>query len=299
MNYRFQKSIFCFLFFLFFLSSNFIFANEEYFKNERINWGKLFETFLYSQEKLVNQPMLSLSSGITVNSLPQKINLSLPNTQLLNLEYGFVRIDSAFRLDKLRVYSSEFVFIENNSNVFGLFKRTPESLYVNNFSFGVGLCSGLGTKLSETSDLELYWLHSTAFTWTNFDYASYSPHSFFNTFDNNYKFGTKGIASVEGKMSKNLFVVLGYEHNNIYSGMEYGKWLGTWFIDLVLQRWIDILDPIFIENIGYAYPFVRFFYKNSISIILSEIRNLQQFYPFSSDYSLLERRLIFKLKFVF
>jgi len=274
-------------------------TESEFFKNERINWSKLFETFLYSQEKLVNHPMLSLSSGITVNNLPQKINISLPNTQFFNIEYGFVRIDSAFYLKDLRAYSSEFAFIENNSNVFGLFKRSPENLYVNNFSFGFGLNSGLGTKISETSNLELYFLHSTAFTWTNFDYDNFSDNDFFRTFDENYKFGTKGIASLEARMNKNLFLILGYEHNNIYSGMEYGKFAGSWLIDLILQRWIDILDPIFIEKLGYTYPFVRFFYKNSIAIILSEIRNLQQFYPFSSDYSLLERRAILKLKFIF
>ena len=276
-----------------------VIIEEEYYRNGRIDWGKLFEIFLHNQNKLVNRTMLSVSTGVTVNDLPSKLNLSLPHTQLFNIEYGFVRIDSAFGFDRLRSYSSEFAFIEDNTNVFGLFKRDAEALYVNLFSFGAGLRSGYGTKLSETSDLELYLLHSTAFTWTTFDYSNDPPNSFFDSYNKNYKFGTKGIASLSCKITKRLYLDLGYEHNNIYSGMEYGKWFGSWFIDLFLQRWIDILDPIFVQNFGYAYPFIRFFYKNSISIISSEIRNLQQFYPFASDYSLLERRFVLKFKFIF
>lgn len=273
---------------------------EDEYENEKIDVQKLFETFLNSQNKLVNHTVISFNTGISMNNLPDRLGeITLPVTQPITFEYGFVRIDSIFRLKNLRSYSSEYAFIENNSNDFSLFHQKDGQTYNNNFGFGVGLRSGYGTKLSNKNELTLYWLHSTAFVWTYFDYAMNPQNIFFNTFDEQYKFGNKGSATLSLKFTKNCFVNLEYEHNNMYSGMDYWKWGGSWFIDLILQRGFDLLDPVFVKDIGYAYPFVKFFYKNAISILLSEIRNTKQFYPFNSDYSLLERRLILKLKFIF
>ena len=282
--------------------------NGSKYENDEIQFAPLFETFLTSQNNLINHTMISFSTGISFNILPENIIVNsnnmntnkLSNLQSFAFEYGFVRFDSAFKYDRLRAYSSEFAFIENNTNKFGIYKKAMSTIYDNEFSFGVGLRSGFGIKSNEYQFFELYLLHSSAFNWTNFDYAQYENSKFFTDFDNNTKFGFRGAASAELRLSKNLFLDLEYEHINIFSNMEYGKWFGSWTIDFIIQRWIDIFDPIFINRLeGYKYPFIKFFYKNSVAIILSELRNLQQFYPFKSDYSLLQRKLIFKIKFIF
>lgn len=283
------------------LDTNPIFYEKtDYIENEKIRFDRLFETFLTSQKNLINHTMISFSTGGSFNILPETMNANnLTNLQSFGFEYGFVRFDSVFRQNKLRAYSSEFAYIESNTNKFGIYRKAVNSIYDNQFSFGFGLRSGFGLKVSKNNFYELYLLHSSAFSWTHFDYAEYQNSNFFVNFDNNTKFGFKGTASAELRLSRSLFLDLEYEHNNIFSEMEYGKWFGSWTIDFVLQRWIDVFDPIFADKLGYQYPFIKFFYKNSIAIILSEIRNLHQFYPFKSDYSLLQRKLIFKMKFIF
>jgi hypothetical protein len=272
---------------------------DELYANEHINWHRLFDVFINSQNKLINHTMVNLNVGISSPSLPDKLNMEpLPTSNYFNFEYGFVRLDSAYRYNRLRSYSGEFAFIEQNTNDYGVFS-SKNKVYANHFLWGAGLRSGYGTRLFDDSEMELYWLHSSAFVWTYSDYDQYSEHPFFEAFDQEYKFGNRGAATIEYRVNNCFLIDLTYEHTNYYSGMEYGKWIGTWFIDFALQRWIDLLDPLFIKDLGYTYPFVKFFYKNAISIILSEARLIKQYFPFKSDYSLLDRRLGVGIRFIF
>jgi hypothetical protein len=278
--------------------STYFIDDSDYYINNKINWNKLFDFFLYSQNKLINHPMISVGGGLSFPNVSERIlSNPLPLGNFLNLEYGFVRYDSSYPLKDLREYSSEFIFIEDNTNSYGLFDTKENELYQNIFSFGLGLCSGFGISLFDNTH-QLYGLHSTAFIWSYFDYDVYPDAAYFNTYQN-WKFGNKGTATIEYRFNDNINVDLEYEHINMYSGMKYGEWVGSWFIDLLLQRWIDILDPLFIDKIGYSYPIIKFLYKNSIATILSEARKIKQFYPFNSDYSLLERRIAIRLKFIF
>ena len=272
---------------------------SDYYIDNEINWNKLFDILLYSQNKLVNHPMISISTGLSLPNLSDRVSsASLPTNNFFNIEYGFVRYDNPYRLKSINDFSSEFAFMEYNTNEYGLFNAKGNSGIQNIFSFGIGLRSGLGISLFNNNN-QIYGLHSTAFTWSNFYYDNFPDDKHFQIFHKNWKFGNKGIATVGYRFNTNINLDLEYEHINIYSGMEYGKWIGSWFFDLVLQRWIDILDPLFIEQMGETYPLIKFLYKNSIAIILSEARAIKQFYPFNSDYSLLDRRIGVKLKFVF
>ncbi len=273
---------------------------EEY--TDKITFGRLFHTFIDSQEHLISHPMISFGTGISQNNLPNRLNInSLHATNDFSFEYGFARIDSALSLQNIFAYSSELAYIESNTNKFGFFKKDANDVYDNEFSFGVGLRSGLGYKMNAANKLpkELYLLHSSSFLWSYFDYTGYNPQPFFQTYDDNYKFGWKGAAVVEARFGKNFFLDFEYEHNNIYSGFEFWQWTGSWLVDNILQRWIDFFDPVFIDKLGYSYPFLKFVYKNSISIILSEIRMSKQYFPFNSDYSLLQRRFNIRLRLIF
>lgn len=262
----------------------------------KIKWDRLFDTFIKSQDKLINHNFIAASYGLANNVLPSITNTELPYTNSFALEYGFVRVDSNYN-DNIKYYSSEFAFIEDNTNKIG--PITHSALYNNDFSWGLGLRSGFSNFIDADSS-DLFLLHSTAFMWSYMDYDGYNnTNNFFKKYDNQYKFGMRSVASVNWKWTNGLIFTFEYEHNNLYSQMEYGKWVGAWTIDFFLQRWIDLLDPIFIDELNEAYPFVRFFYKNAIAIIFSEIRKQQQFFPFSSDYSLLQRKFNLKLTYIF
>lgn len=275
---------------------------------QRPKISQLFEIFIKSQEKLVNSPMIAFSVGTSQNKLPTNMqSKKLGITNSFSLEYGFVRLDSADIFTKLLQYSSEYAFIELNTNKFGILYDVIDDLYDNEFAFGVGMRTGMGYSFSNSKNINCYLLHSSAFSWTYFDYANYemlafnNPKmlSFFNAFDENYKFGWKGAATISITSGANLNIDLSYEHNNIFSGFEFSKWGGSWLIDNILQRWIDILDPVFIEELQYNYPLFKFIYKNAVSIILSEFRHKQQYYPFRSSYSLLQRRGVLQIRLIF
>ena len=272
---------------------------SDYFIENKINWNKLFDIFLYSQKKLINHPMISFNAGLSFQDVSDRVLASsLPFNNFFNLEYGFVRYDAPYKVRELNEYSSEFVFIEYNSNNYGFLETNENELTQNLFSFGMGLRSGLGVSLFDNIN-QIYGLHTTAFTWSVFNYDAYTDDKYFNTFHKNWKFGNKGTATIEYRFNDNVNLNLEYDHINVYSGMEYGKWIGSWFFDLLLQRWIDILDPLFVEQMGLTYSVIKFLYKNSIAAILSEARKMKQFYPFNSDYSLLQRRIGIRIKFVF
>ncbi len=267
---------------------------------------QLFEIFLTSQEKLINNPMIAFSIGISQNKLPFSMQLeSLGTTNSFSLEYGFTRLDSVEKKPKILEYSSEYAFIELNTNKFEVLNKSKKKLYDNEFGFGVGMRTGLG--YSTSGNLNFYLLHSSAFLWTYFDYANYDSLSnlsnkaerFFDRFDDEYKFGWKGAATISTQISKNLYIDISYEHNNIFSGFEFVTWSKSWILDNILQRWIDLLDPIFIEELKYSYPIFKFVYKNAISIVLSEFRHRRQYYPFKSDFSLLQRKGILHFRLIF
>ena len=271
---------------------------------------RLADIFLFGQEKLVNHPFVNLDLGYCNSYLPKKIQIlesdnvvnnisknNISKTNSLNVEYGFIRLDTNEFYENLTAYSSEFAYIEFNTNKYFLFdNKLKNNLYDNEFSFGVGRRTGMSQNILNR---ELYFLHTGAFLWTYFDYDGYMENKFFRAFDENYKFGFRTIASAELRLSKYCILGTGYEQDNVYSGFEFGKWFGSWLIDNVLQRWIDFYEPVLVKEIGNVYPLLSFLYKSTVSFALSEIRKNKQYYPFNSDYSLLQRKLNINIKLVF
>ncbi len=298
-----MQKIILFLFFISFsgaLVGQEIDSNDmpDIFYDDNIEINKLFETFITSQELLINKPFVNFSVGASKSFLPTKLDVkNLPRTNNFIFEYGFLRLDTNTLFPKMINYSSEYLYLETNTNTFGFVRKSSSDLYDNQFNFGVGMRSGLGYQIG--NDKELYLLHSSAFLWSYFDYDSYSPSKFFLSFDDNYKFGWRSAAGLELRLNKYLLLGLSYEHNNLYSGFEFDKWSGSWLVDNILQRWIDVLDPILIKEVGYNYPLLKFIYKNTVSIVLSEFRNNTQYYPFNSDYSLLQRKFNLNFKLIF
>ena len=271
--------------------------DDNIFEEDKTSISELFHTFLTSQELLITKPFINFSTGFSDSFLPAKLHMdNMPRTNNFTFEYGFLLLDTNSIFPQIIDYSSQFAYIESNTNKYGFFKRNKLDLYDNQFNFGVGLRSGLGYQ---TDAYELYLLHTSSFLWGYFDYDVYEASSFFNAFDNRYKFGWRGSAGLEFRFTKHLLLGFSYEHSNIYSGFEFLPWAGSWLVDNILQRWIDLLDPVFIKEIGYSYPLLKFLYKNTVSIVMSEIRNIKQYYPFNSDYSLLHRKLSINLKLFF
>jgi len=247
---------------------------------------RFFKQFYSKPGHIQNQTYLSSHYGLTFPSFGfDQFDTDLANAFNLEFSYGFIRLIEDETFEDLFKHQSEYLFIGNISTNFKTFNIQSDGVVSDTWRFGFGLNDGYGYNFGKNSNF--YLMHNSAITWTRTDFVDRLSLTFddslINSFDENFKFGGMWSAGVRMQIYKSINVDLIYEHSLYYKNFLPAEWVGMWFFDNVTQRFIEIWEPELFEQFGRNYPWMKFTYKNLLSLVMYELRRKQAFYPFNGE----------------
>jgi hypothetical protein len=232
-----------------------------------------------------NYSMIELSSGIySMEYKEPRLHESFARAYLLELKYGFFRMDTTFEKTIFSRLSSEYLTIGNLTSHLKPQDWKISGLTADNWRFGLGFRSGWGWQLARGTRLMLN--HSGNLVWAHIDMEQYlsdpERQMYLNKYDSQYRFG---VAFTSGaSLIINRFVLnCDYEHYIIYPQVLGGKWLASSMIELMLQRGIDYFAEQNASRAGMALPLLSITAKTLISTVMYELRRKNDFAPFNSD----------------
>ncbi len=253
---------------------------------EESRWERFIHNFYSKPGHVVNQVYLKFDGGIsnlTSYSLTSETNLA--QTQNLEGYYGFVRIDKETGNSDLFKHQSEFAFLGNVSTDFKTLDFNFDGIKSDAWRFGFGLNDGFGF-LSDGKPL-LHLTHSTAISFLRVDFDGVPQNTkdadFIKTFDRKFKFGQIYSGGLRFKIYEFVHLNANYEMSQYYRDFQFMNWFGMWMTDNLLQRWIDYFEPDLIKVLGNNYPWVKFAYKNFVSLISYNLRKHEMYFPFKSE----------------
>lgn len=244
----------------------------------------LFTNFFIDETKPENLTTLRFSYGLT--SIDPKFFLpeKMASAYTSQIDYGFTRIRDYEKYPSIFAHSSEFAFFGNISSHLKPKSIAKDGFTVDAWRFGFGIRNGMGYNFSNA---KLFLSHLGAIAWTRTDFENLSQikqnQDIQLKFDEKMKFGTVYSGGVELSLFSFLNIAVDYEHAIVLKNYTATSLIGSWMIDNILQRWIDFIDPILMREFKENYPLIKWFYKNSISIMLYEIRSRSGGFPFESS----------------
>jgi len=249
--------------------------------------AKRFINNFYSKpDHVVNQVLLIGEYGLSsLNSYNLTSAVKFSPTQNLEFYYGFIRVDTETGNPGLFKHQSEFVFIGNVSTDFKTFDVDYSEYGTDAWRFGFGLNDGFGFMVN--GEPTLFLSHSTAFSFSRIDFYNFpqgeADRKIFRQFNHEFKFGQIYSGGIKYKIHSIFHVNAQYEISQYYGNYQFLPWFGMWLIDNVLQRWIDYFEPDLIKVMDNNYPWVKFVYKNFISLLSYQLRKHEMYFPFDSE----------------
>ncbi len=270
------------------------------------SWDNSLLSFLNSieTEKLKNHPFINFWYGESKadNSLivsdKNGNNFFSPMFDV-GFEYGFTRYKYDHSLDKLYLIDGETAFLENVSS-----HLKPKSLgysgyTIDGWKFGFSMFDGIG---NENNLMNIDFSNKSTFSWNRFDFEQYPQDSAllykFKPYDIQYKFGCDYSTSLTLPLLSFFHIELNQENSLIYPNFDFSKWVSSFLIENIINRWSDPFDGYFFEKSGKNYYIYKFIYKTLLSYIIYEIKKEQSFAPFSSEKPFSFRSIKLKLVFI-
>ena len=219
--------------------------------------------------------------GVTFNKSALRQNFA--PAYLMEIKYGFFRIDTAYSRSRLVKTASEYTFIGNMSSHMKPRNWVSPGLTTDNWRFGFGFTNGWGWRIGNKSRLIL--THAGDLVWSHIDIeqslSERERQKYLDDFDDIYKFGnsySSGISLIMGGVS----ISTRYEHLAVYPSVVGGKWLASSSLELVLQRSIDYFSQELINRNTLFAPVLIYTAKTLLSTAIYEMKRNKSFFPFSS-----------------
>ncbi len=270
---------------------------------EETNYKFLLERMFVIPKWVENKPTISINYGYSIPSIPLKhFTSNFSHTYPIEFSYGFTRFEfgEEFGLENIQYYASEFVHIANISSHLKP-KSLNKDITTDNWTFGFAYKNGYGHIFSDSSSLTFY--HTGSLNWSHIDIelaaATQKEQTEFNKFDEKMKFGTSFESGLMYNLTDILNLNITYFHNLTFQDAHIGKWLGSSFIELILQRTLDFWSYEIIKTNADYGPLLNFIGKSACSVILYELRRNKQFFPFNSNYALSYDGIKFGFVFTF
>ncbi len=270
----------CYILLFISFSPNLLLASEK-----DLSIDDLLSKFFDDENKPVNQTLLRFGYGVVSIDpnfiVPENFAIAY-NSQV---DYGFFRTKEIEGYPSLLEHSAEFAFLGNISSHLKPYKTTTSDLTIDSWRFGFGLKNGMGYHLPNGMKLLLNHAGSIAWTRTDFEMLprNFRNEAIQNIYDEKMKFGTIYSGGAEISLTDFMNLSLDYEHAIVFNDYTFGSLFGAWMTDNLLQRWVDFFDPVLIKEFDNYYPLVKWIYKNSVSLLLSEVRSKRGNFPFNSS----------------
>ncbi|MBM2815832.1 MAG: hypothetical protein HW421_2594 [Ignavibacteria bacterium] len=250
-------------------------------------FSRIIKSIFPKPDKTLNQPTLEFNYGFAKPSMKDFSNEEkLSPAYIGDIRYGFTRIYKELDLvDENLIYlASEFAFLNNYSSHLKPASIPNIGITQDNWRFGFGMNNGFGYKL-KNSNFILY--HSGAFVWSHIDFEGNAKlagnQALLKMFDEKFRFGSIWEGGVKYQLTGPFYLKIGYEHSIVFPQFYWWKWFGSWTLENLSQRWLDFFETGFINHNPTTYPIYRFLIKNSLSLLLYELRREQMNWPFESE----------------
>lgn len=269
---------------IFFLTLFEILAKDSLEVYQPSSFEKFIRRFEYSKN-VDNKNLIEIQYGYSIFSYPNKeVKSRLSNIFLVEIRYGFERIEDNYHLSHFPYLSSESVFLGNYSSHMSLKQWLDGGKTTDNWRFGFDYRNGLGYNLNQNSKLIFY--HSGNIVWSKIDFENpgetQGEQKRFDVFDEEYKFGSSFGTGISFFPSQYLSLNCGYEHSLVFSQHLVFKWMLSSFTELATQRTIDYFAVDYINKFPKFYPIVNLIAKNAVSLLFYELRRKQMNWYFST-----------------
>lgn len=240
---------------------------------------------LYEGKRLIqNHPTLEFNYGYSGLSTADALFKSdMAGAYPIGLVYGFTRFDDRLLVDDIFEYGSEYTFLRNITSHFKPDFLESEGITTDTWQFGFGITDGLGYNFL---DRRFIMYHSGAFIWTHIDVELYPNNAhdlrLLGDFDREFRFGSYWGGGVKYQIAGPAYLNIGYEHTVVFKRTLFGKFLVSWLVENVSQRWIDFVEYDMMKTHGKNWPWLKFLIKNAISFALYELRRNNMNWPMNT-----------------
>ena len=248
------------------------------------SFEKFIERINYSK-KIQNSNLIAVSYGISNLDYPHKdIFSELSNIFLLEIRYGFVRIDDDFRASNFAYLASETGYFANHSSHMTIKEFKDEGKTTDSWQFGFDFTNGYGynSKMGQS-----FFIHSGGLGWTVIDFEnlgeSIAEQRRYDVFDKKFKFGTDFESGLRHYFNKSISLDALYRHSIYFPEFSGWKFLGSYVTELLIQRTIDYYAEDFIPIFPNSFPIINWSAKTLVSYLLYELKRDQMNFPFESE----------------
>ena len=275
------------IFFLILILSFFTTYSDELVIESESRWELFLKNFYSKPDYVKNQTLLSAFYGRSFTDINQKNITNFSDIHNLDFYYGFIRVNEKIKYKDNFQHQGEYVFLGNTSTNFKTFQFDVKGIVTDSWRFGFGLNDGYGVYFLGN---KLFLNHSTAFTWIRIDVDYFSGDSldinFIKRFDERFKFGSLYSAGITYQLYDFINLDFNYEHSYYFPNYEFLPWFGSWIFDNILQRGPELFQREIEAELDDYYPYFKLIYKNLISLITTELRRQNGYFPFSSESTL-------------
>lgn len=250
---------------------------------------KIYETKVSSG----NSPVLDFGFSQINNNSNEVPSLSLPNTPVIGIKYGFTRNEEELYYLDYYYHSFEYAFIETrNSYMFG---RENHNRF-NAWSFGFGWDDGYsfpGKKIP----LEL--VHSKAIQWSRITTNDFTQENGLFGFQDNWRYGYKFDFGFNYSINDNVKIGFRQTNNLLFSHVKFFNYAGSFLLESFLQRLPLIFEKQLAITFNKAYPILFWLYKGFVSYTFYELQKGNGFWPLVGNESLWGRGFGINFKIIF
>ena len=245
---------------------------------------KFIRRFEYSKN-IDNKNLIEIHYGYSFFSYPNKqVKSRLSNVFLLEIRYGFQRIEEKYKKSQFPYFSSESIFIGNYSSHMSIKQWLDGGKTTDDWRFGFDYRNGLGYNFGKSSNIIFY--HSGNIIWNKIDFENLgetrAEQRRFDILDEEYKFGSSFGTGISYLPSDYLSLNCGYEHTLVFPQHLVLKWMVSSFTELLIQRTIDYFGVDYIKQFPKYFPIINVIVKNTVSLLFYELRRKQMNWFFST-----------------
>lgn len=282
--------------------TNMLLADEYSYEYEQSRMERFIDNFYSNNDFTINHPTIGVKAGLSFPDFNQSIDYqNLSNTYNVELIYGFTRINDRVDIPGVFAHQGEYVFLGNITPDFKTFDVNTSGNNTDTWRFGAGLRDGYGFEIS--NDYRFYLNHATGFVWhhVDFEFPGSNPQEqkIISDYDENLKLGIFHNGGFKFEITAPLLFNIDFQRSIVFDDTNYWGFFGAWIFDNITQRWIDYYEPEMIEKFGRSWPWMKFAYKNLLSLAVYSFRQYQAHWPFTSQAAMSFTSFTFGMTFIF
>jgi hypothetical protein len=248
------------------------------------SFEKFIERINYSK-KIENQNLIALSYGISELDWRHKdIFSELSKVFLMEIRYGFVRIDNDFRSSDFAYLASETAYFANYSSHMTIKKYKDDGKTTDAWQFGFDFTNGYGyhSRIGRT-----FFIHSGGLGWAVIDFEnlgeSIGEQRRYDIFDKKFKFGTDFETGLRHYFNNSFSLDALYRHSIYFPEFLGWKFFGSFLSEIIIQRTIDYFAEDYIERFPNSFPIINWSAKSLVSLLFYELKRESMNFPFDSE----------------